>query len=67
MTNESWTSDPRSDVPRTDRLGGNSWQRLHRLRHASEERERERETLWPVEVLYSTPAAGGGGNNATRR
>ena len=45
VTNESSTSDREADVPRTDRLGGNSWQRRRRLTHPPEERERERESL----------------------
>ena len=45
VTNESSTSDREADVPRTDRLGGNSWQRRRRLTHPPEERERERERV----------------------
>jgi len=46
----------RSDALKTDRLGGTSWQRLRRLRHAPEEEESIRISLLPIGRQRGTAA-----------
>ena len=45
-------------MPRIDRLGGHSWQRLHHLGHAPEEKRREWSNFFSSEtVYYFSPSA----------